>query len=54
VSTRRVGIASVGLPSSAARSALRAACGDGGAEPSLGGGEGGPGGTDEGVRPPRR
>jgi hypothetical protein len=39
VSTRRVGIASVGLPSSAARSALRAACGDGGAEPSLGGGE---------------
>jgi hypothetical protein len=32
-------VASVGFPSSAARSALRAACGDGGAEPSLGGGE---------------
>ena len=39
---RGVGVASVGLPSSAARSALRAACGDGGAEPSLGGGEVGP------------
>ena len=28
-------VATIGLPSSAARSALRAACGDGGAEPSL-------------------
>jgi hypothetical protein len=37
-----VGVAPVGLPSSAARSALRAACGDGGSEPSLGGGEVGP------------
>src|SRR3954468_12585458 len=33
------GVATDGLPSSAARSALRAACGDGGAGPSLAGGE---------------
>src|SRR4051794_41827716 len=33
------GVATGGLPSSAARSALRAACGDGGAGPSLAGGE---------------
>src|SRR5690349_722233 len=37
-------VASDGLPSSAARFALRAACGDGGAEPSLCVGEVVPGG----------
>ena len=42
VSTLGLGVASVGLPSSAARCGLRAACGDGGAGPSLGGGEVGP------------
>jgi hypothetical protein len=40
-------VATVGLPSSAARSALRAACGDGGTEPSLSGREVGPGRADE-------
>src|SRR5688500_13506899 len=35
------GVAAGGLPSSAARSALRAACGDGCAGQPLGGGEGG-------------
>jgi hypothetical protein len=45
VSTLGLGVASASLPSSAARSALRAACGDGGAGPSLGGGEVGSGRT---------